>query len=113
MAITITTGTHASVSTTEFFLFSNSTTVTYQTTDCLMQAFISVASMAAGDQYRINVYEKVNGGTALTVYSATLTGVQQGAFVTPALIVGEGYEVSVTKLTGTSRTVNWSLRTSA
>jgi hypothetical protein len=100
----------ASISTTEYFLASDSTTATYQTTDCILQAYIHIASMAAGDQYEVKVYEKVNAQGPQLIYYAVLDGAQANPLVTPSLIVGDGWEVSVKKLAGTDRTVHWSLR---
>jgi hypothetical protein len=109
MAIGITTGS-ATMTTTEFFLASNSTTATYQTGDAVVQVFLDCNAMAAGDQYRIRGYEKVNGGTARVWYEATLTGAQSQLFPSPSIIAGEGWEFSVTKLAGTNRAIAWSLR---
>lgn len=110
MAITITSDS-ATISTTEYFLGSDSTTATYQTLDCVLQVFIDFANMVAGDQYRVRVYEKINAGTARTVYDATATGVQTSPMVTPSLVVGEGWECSCIRTAGSDRTVLWSIRT--
>lgn len=109
MATTLTPGS-ATISTTEFFLASNSTTQTPQTTTCIMQAWIDFNAMAAGDQYQITVYEKING-TQRAIYFAVLQGAQsQPGFVVPSLIVGEGWDIGVKKLAGTDRTIPWSIR---
>jgi hypothetical protein len=102
----------ATIGTTEYFLASDSTTKTDQTDDCMLQAWIDFANMAAGDQYRVRIYEKVNGAgaTQRQIMEAILTGAQAGPWVSPALMVGHGWEVSVTKLTGTDRSIGWSLR---
>lgn len=112
MAITITSDS-ASISTTEYFLASDSTTATYQTLDCILQAFIDFANMVAGDQYTVKVYEKINAGTARAIYTAVLSGVQPSPHVTPSLVVGDGWEVSVTRNAGSDRSIAWSLRTIA
>lgn len=109
MAISMTGGS-ASIGTTEYFIISASTTATYQTTDAVFQAFVSLANMAAGDQYQITLYEKVNAGTATAVLQSILTGAQAVLWVSPSMIVGEGYEVGIKKLAGTDRTINWSYR---
>lgn len=111
MAITYTNDS-ASIGTTEYGLASDSTTITYQTTDGVYQAFIDFSNMAAGDQYRVRLYEKYDsGGTARLVEEWILTGVQsKPMFATPAFTLGEGWEFTVTKLAGTDRTIYWSLR---
>jgi hypothetical protein len=109
MAITIT-DSAATIGTTEYSLPAASTTLTAQTTVCKMQAFIDFANMIAGDQYRVRVYETINGGSQLVIDEAVLTGVQPGPYVTPVLFVGNGWNVTVKKLAGTDRSVAWSLR---
>lgn len=109
MALTLTGGS-ASISTSEYFLASNSTTATYQTTDAVMQTFVDLTNLAAGDQFRVRVYEKINGATARTIYDATFTGAQAESCVTPRVVVGDGWEVSVQKIAGTDRTIPWSIR---
>lgn len=109
MALTITTGS-ATMTTTEFFLASNSTTATYQTTDAAVGLFLDCNAMAAGDQYVVKGYEKVNAGTARVAWTATLTGAQSVLFVAPTNLLGEGWEFSVTKVAGTDRAIAWSIR---
>ena len=104
---------NASVSGTET---SVPTTTTYsnaspQTTDYTIQAWFSLQNMAAGDQYQIRIYEKViSGGTQGVIYEAILTGSQSKYFVTPALMVMWGWDVTVKKLAGTDRTIIASVR---
>lgn len=105
----------ATIGTTEFFLASNSTTQTAQTTDCLLQTWIDFGAMTATEQYRVRLYEKVNGSgaTQRRVFESILTGTQAGPFVHPLFLVGEGWDVGVTKLAGTDRSILWSLRKGA
>lgn len=109
MAITKSDGS-ATIGTTEFFLASNSTTQVAQTNDCIMQPFVDLANMAAGDQYQITVYEKINGGTQRSMFQSFATGAQPGPEDYPALILTDGWEVGVKKIAGTDRTIAWSLR---
>lgn len=111
MPITIGPADSATIGTAEYFLASDSTVVAYQTTDCILQAFIDFNAMAAGDQYQVKVYEKVDGTNARPIYSAVLSGAQSAPFVTPAFVVGAGWEIGVTKLAGTDRSIAWSLNT--
>lgn len=101
----------ATIGTTEYFLASNSTTATYQTTVCILQVWIDLGNMAAGDEYTIRLYEKVNGSAARLVESWTRAGAQsKPGFTVPTNVVGEGWEVSVQKVSGTDRSIGWSLR---
>jgi len=109
MAITITSNS-ASISTTEYSLPNNSTTLTAQTDDVILQVWIDFANMASGDEYRIKIYEKINAGTARVVYDSTVEGAQSSPFVSPSLVVGEGWDVTVIKVAGTDRSIPWSLR---
>ena len=110
MAITITNNS-ASISTTEYFLFANSTTASYQTTDAILQVVIDFVNMIAGDEYLVTIYEGAEGTNARVLYQATLVGAQTELFVSPAFVVGNKYEVSVDLIAGSARTVLWSLRT--
>lgn len=110
MAITLTNGS-ATIGVTEYSLPSVSTTRVAQTDDCILQPFIDVSAMAAGDEYRIRIYERVNGGTQRVVYESSLLGAQGSPiFAAPSLIVGDGWDVAVQKIAGTDRAIAWSLR---
>lgn len=109
MAISLTNGS-ATISTTEYWLASASTSKTDQTDDCMLTVWIDFANMVAGDQYKIRLVEKINAGTQRTVFEAIVSGAQAGPWVMPAFIVGDGWEVGVIRLAGADRTVAWSLR---
>jgi len=101
-----------SISTTEYSLTNDSTTIAAQTADAVIQAIIDFANMVAGDQYEVKIYEKVYGGGAQrAIYHATLTGAQPAPLVTPSLIVMHGWDVTVKRLTGSDRSISWSIRT--
>lgn len=111
MAITFTNDS-ASISTTEYSLPTDSTSRTAQTTDCILQTFIDFSAMAAGDEYVVKFYEKYDSaGTQRLVEQWSLSGAQaRPMFTMPSMIVGEGWDVTVTKVAGTDRTIYWSLR---
>jgi hypothetical protein len=100
----------ATISTTEYWLASNSTTKVDQTDDNILQVWIDFANLIAGDQYKVRLVEKINAGTQRTLFEAILTGAQAAPWVSPSLIVGDGWEVGVIRLAGADRTVAWSLR---
>ena len=115
MAITETTDS-ATISTTEFFLASDSTTAIYQTSTCILNGFVDFNAMLAGDLFRLRVYRKINTSTARTVFDAYVSGVQAGPYVLPGIPVGGAagaWEVSVQKIAGTDRSIGWSLPTVA
>lgn len=100
----------ATIGATEYSLPANSTTLAAQTDDCVLQVWIDFDAMAAGDEYRIRVYEKINAGTARTVIDTRVSGDQSTPWVSPSLIVGDGWDVTVQKISGTDRSIPWSLR---
>jgi hypothetical protein len=111
MAITFTNDS-ASISTTEYFLASDSTTATYQTTDGIYQLFLDLSNMVTSDQYRVRLYEKYDSsGTTRLVEEWIYSGAQAkpGIFL-PAFVLGEGWEFSVLRLAGSDRTIYWSIR---
>jgi hypothetical protein len=97
------------VGTSPWFVVSASTTKTDQTDDSMLQVHIGLSNMTASEQYRIRLYEKING--VQVVYMEIIkTGSQSRPVVIPGLIVGEGWEIEITKLAGTDRVINVSLR---
>lgn len=109
MAIT-TQSDSATIGTTEWFLASDSSSATYQTADYAMACFISFSNMAAGDQYRVRVYEKINGGTAVVIDERVLSGAQPFAVTLVVPPVTEGWEIGCARLAGTDRVISWSFR---
>jgi hypothetical protein len=106
----------ATISTTEYWLASRSTTQTPQTTDCILEGWIAFGLLLAGDVYEWRVVEKINGTGPATVIRGRVAGAGSttpGApsIVIPPLVVGDGWEVGVKKISGTDRTIAWSLRT--
>lgn len=99
----------ASISTTEYSLPADTTTgvPTSQTDDCMLQVSLRIASMAAGDRFRVRVYETINAGQVV-VFDATIAAAVP-SLVTPALVVSQGWDVTVIKEAGTDRTVHWKL----
>lgn len=102
----------ATIGTTEYSLPNDSTTLTPQTNQVMLQVFLALNAMAAGDQYQIRINEKVNtsADTQRTVYESIVTGVQPFLWVSPSLLLGTGWDVTVKKLAGTDRAIGWSLR---
>lgn len=102
----------ASIGTTEYSLPTDSTTRVAQTDDCILQVFLDVSALAAGDEFVLKLYEKyAAAGTQRLVDQWTLTNAQtRPMWVSPSLIVGEGWDFTVQKIAGTDRTIYWSLR---
>lgn len=100
----------ATISTTEYSLPTDSTTRVAQTTVCVLECWIDFAAMTAAETYDVIMYEKVNGGTQRVLFSNRLVGVQAELYRLGPLFVSEGWDVTVTKIAGTDRSIGWSLR---
>jgi hypothetical protein len=100
----------ATIGTTEHWLASDSTTKSDQTEDVVLQAWIDFGAMAAGDVYEWRVVEKVNAGTQRDVVVQRVVGVQASPIIIPGFVLGDGWEIGVKKISGTDRSIAWSLR---
>jgi hypothetical protein len=101
----------ATIGSTEYSLPGDTATPTPQSTDCYVQPWISFASAAAGDRFRVRVYEKMNNGSSTAIVDRVVNGAQSTLWTCPLLLVGGGWDVTVTKVAGTDRAIAWSLRT--
>lgn len=116
MAIDLTTyDSSASISTTEYSLLNDSTTLATITTDALVQGWIDFGAMTAADEYEVKFYETAyTGGSKVAVHHVIVAGLDGGLIggilVLPSLIVGLGWDVTVKKLSGTDRTIGWNIR---
>jgi len=111
MAIGQITGTHA-IDTTEWSLGSDSSSIAVLTTQGTLQAWLDISDMVTGDELQIRVYEKVRSAdTQRIAWQSNLIGPQSPPiFVFPALILMNGWDVTLDAIAGTI-TVTWSLRT--
>jgi hypothetical protein len=104
----------ASISTSEYSMPAATTTgvPTSQTADGIYQLFLDLNALAAGDQFELKIYEKVqSGGTQRLLDSALFVGVQSKPnFVMPSLILLHGWDMTLKKIAGTDRTIGWSIR---
>ena len=101
-------GTEA-VSTTEHSLTTDTAGPDADTTAGVYQAFLDLNAVAAGDVFEFKVYETVRTGDAQhTVYSARFANAQTApVWVSPSLVLGIGWDMTVRKIGGTDRTINW------
>jgi hypothetical protein len=104
--------TGTSISTTEWSLTNDSSSLATQTDDGIYQLFLDVNALAAGDVFTVKAYEKVYGAaTQRVIQTWTLSGAQADpVFVTPPLILIHGWDFSIIKTTGTDRSIAWSVR---
>jgi hypothetical protein len=98
------------VSTTEWSLTTDSAGPDAETSDGIFQAFIDLSNLAAGDIFTFAAYETVatTGGTQRLIYSATFSHAQgMPIWVSPTLILGVGWDMTLVKEAGTDRTIVW------
>jgi hypothetical protein len=99
------------VTTTEWSMTTDTAGPDADTTDGVFQLWVDLAAMASTDEFRIRVYEKVrSAGTQRIAYDATVVGAQPFPFVTPALILLHGWDMTIIKVSGTDRSIEWSIR---
>jgi hypothetical protein len=110
MAITIDayTGTET-VSTTEWSMTTDTAGPDADTTDGIYQAFVDLNALAAGDIYEFKAYEKVlSSSTQRLVYSARFADVQtHPVWASPTLVLGHGWDMTLKKISGTDRAIDW------
>lgn len=101
-----------SVTTTEHSLTTDTDGPDVETSDGVFQAFLDVNLLAFGDEFCFKVYEKAQStDTQRAVYTAYICGAQADPiFVAPALVLINGWDMTLKKLAGTDRTITWSIR---
>ena len=100
----------ATIGASQYWLASDSTSKSDQTDDAILQVWIDFGAMAAGDVFEWKVVEKVNAGTQRTLTTGRVVGVQASPVVLTGLVVAEGWEIGVIKISGTDRSIAWSIR---
>lgn len=112
MAITALFEDSATIGTTEYSLPNDSTSLTARTEDGVFQVLLDLANLAAGDEYELAVYEKIqSGGSQRVMTRAYFVGVQaEPGTALPTLILMHGWDVTLKKLAGTNRSIGWSIR---
>ena len=100
------------VSTTEWSMTTDSAGPDIETSDGVFQAFLDLNALVAGDEFEFKVYEKVqSGSTQRAVYSARFVGVQgQPNWTSPSLVLIHGWDMTLKKIAGTDRNIDWSIR---
>lgn len=102
----------ASITTSEYSMPA-ATTVgvpTSQTDTCQVQPFINVLAMAAGDEFLVQFYEKVLSSGSQRVMESWRLVYPKDKLILPAFIVHNAWDLTIKKIAGTDRTVEWSLR---
>lgn len=100
------------VSTTEHSLTTDTSGPDADTTPGLYQAVLDLNNLASGDVYAFRIYEKVlSASTQRMVMEAIFTGGQSTpVWASPALVLLHGWDMTLLKVTGTDRSIDWSIR---
>lgn len=100
------------ISTTEISIVSGTSALQTITTAGVYQLWVDGGAMLKGDEFEIRVYEKVEatGGVKKPVLVARISDVQSEIFVTPTLILMNGWDMTLKKIAGTDRAFDASIR---
>lgn len=103
-----------SISTAEVSMTLNSTSgaPASKTDKGTMSCVLDVNAIVAGDKYELRLYDKCRSGdTQRQVAKWIIQGAQaEPIFMTPPLMIGEGWDFTLKKLLGTDRTIASSIR---
>lgn len=99
----------ATIGSTQYYLAANSAVASWQTADVILQVYLDLGALAAGDEFDIKIYEKTDGTNPEVIYYAKVQGAQSYTWVSPSFILGVGWDVSITKIAGTDRSIYWTL----
>ena len=112
MAITEAFSGSETVGTTEHSLTTDTAGPDVETSDGVFQLFLDLSALAAGDQFALGVYEKVlSSSTQRLVYRVVFSGAQpQPVWASPSLVLMHGWDMTLDKLAGTDRAIDWSIR---
>jgi hypothetical protein len=99
--------------TTEFFIASESTSKTKQTSAGIYQLWLDLNALAKNDVFEIKCTEEARAADTVeqVAYRATLWGVKTSkVWVSPALALMNGWEFSIDRLAGADRAIPYSIR---
>lgn len=102
----------AVIGTTEYSLPADTVTgvPTSQTDTCQLQAWVQVLAIAAADEFLVKLYEKVLAAGAQVKIEEWRLNLHTPRLLLPSLILHNGWDLTIQKVSGTDRTVEWSLR---
>lgn len=100
------------VGSSELSIVSGTTTLQTVTDDGVYQLWVDAGNMAKGDEFIIQLYEKVEGtgGTKKVFFSQTLSDLQSEIWVSPTFILINGWDFTIKKVAGTDRAFDASIR---
>lgn len=83
-----------------------------QTDDGIYQIVLDLNLLAAGDEFEFRIYEAISsGGTQRLSYVVRFTGAQsEPLWFSPSLILFHKWDATLTKIAGSDRVIDWSIR---
>jgi hypothetical protein len=85
-----------------------------ETSDGIFQCFLDLNALALGDTFEFRIYEKTQSGDTQRVcfYGAfsNAQGADAAIAVSPALVLLNGWDMTLKKTAGTDRAITWSIR---
>lgn len=112
MAITEAFAVTETVGATEHSFVTDTAGPDEETSDGVFQGFFDLNALAAGDEFEFRVLEKAqSAGTQRVIHSARFIGAQGNPiYVTPALVLMHGWDMTWKKIAGTDRSIEGSIR---
>lgn len=99
------------ITTTEWSLTTDTAGPDAETTDGAYQVLIDLSALAVGDVFEWKLYEKVlAGSTQRVAASARFTVGPSPIWVSPTVILLHGWDMTLKKISGTDRAIDWSIR---
>lgn len=112
MAITEYASGSATIGTTEWSLTTNTAGPDADATDGVFQCWVDLSALVAGDLFEVIFYEKVRSAdTQRKVEEWYFDGAQaEPNWCSPSFILLHGWDFTLRKISGTDRTITWSIR---
>lgn len=102
------------VSTTEWSLTTDSAGPDVETSDGVFQCFLDLNAVALGDTFEFRIYEKAQAADTQRVYFLATFNNAQGTdgagWISPAVVLMNGWDMTLKKTAGTDRAITWSIR---
>ena len=103
------------VSTTELSLISGTSTLQTNTTAGIYQVFLDLTALAAGDSFVLKIKEAAapagtQGILIEEVFAPAGGALSTPIYASPALQLVNGWDMTLTKLLGTDRSIPYSIR---
>lgn len=79
------------------------------TTNAKVRVILDLAALAAGDEFTLTYYSKVDGGTQRAFEVVTLVGTYTTLYVGPQIDLYDGWDITLKKVAGTDRAIRWAV----